>query len=136
MAKRKSWMSSPVKSPKLLLPDSIKSELEAKASDLIETVLKPKHVVPPKGDERFNYITDIKTKWNRNYFYFVAIYACPGPTAISPTFESNFARMDHRGDGTFALSFRRHNDQWHGLYDGITVDQCLKAIQDDPWFQP
>jgi hypothetical protein len=21
-------------------------------------------------------------------------------------------------------------------YDALTVDECLKAIQDDPWFQP
>ena len=25
---------------------------------------------------------------------------------------------------------------WKKLYGALTVDECLKAIQDDPWFQP
>ena len=43
-AKRKAWMISPGKSPRPSVPDSIKTEVEAKANDLIENVLKPKHV--------------------------------------------------------------------------------------------
>jgi hypothetical protein len=136
MATRKGWVSSTAKSSKSSMPDSIKAEIETKAEDLIENVLKPQHVLPPKNNEPFNYITVIKTKWNRNYFYFVSIYACLGTNAIAPTFESNFTRMEHLGDGKFALSFMRHNDQWVGLYDGISVDECMKAIQDDAWFQP
>jgi len=31
-------------------------------------VLKPPHVKPPSGDERFNYIVDIYSEWYRNYF--------------------------------------------------------------------
>ena len=62
MAKPKGWVISTAKSPKPLMPDSVKAELEAKASDLIENVLKPKHVLPPKNDEPFNYISDITTK--------------------------------------------------------------------------
>jgi hypothetical protein len=73
--------------------------VEAKASDLIANVLKPKHVRPPQEDERFNCIADIGTKWYRNYFYFFSTYACPDPNALS-------------------------------------VDECMKAIQDDSWFVP
>jgi len=47
----KAWMTSPEKKPKSSLPDSIKTELETKANDLIVNVLKPKHVLPPKEDE-------------------------------------------------------------------------------------
>ncbi len=36
----------------------------------------------------------------------------------------------------FALSFMRHTGEWVELYDGISVDDCMKAIQDDPWFVP
>jgi hypothetical protein len=55
MAKpRKAWIFSPGKSPNPSVPDSIKAELEAKATDLIENVLKPKYVLPPKKDEQFN----------------------------------------------------------------------------------
>lgn len=79
---------------------------------------------------------DIGTKWNRNYFYFVSIYACPGPNALAPTFESNFARMEYRSDSKFALSFFRHTGAWSVAYDALTMNASLKAIHDDPWFMP
>ena len=135
-AKRKAWMIRPAKKPKASVPDTLKAEVEAKASDLIADVLKPKHVRPPREDESFNYITDIGTKWYRHYFYFFSTYACPGPNALSPTFESNFARMEYIGDAKFALYFMRHNGEWVGIYDALSVDESMKAIQDDSWFVP
>ncbi len=33
-------------------------------------------------------------------------------------------------------AFMRHTGQWVRLYDALTVDECLKAIQDDPWVVP
>ncbi len=64
MAKpRKAWNIRPWKSPRPSVPDSIKAELEAKATDLIENVLKPEHVLPPKQDEKFNYIADKGARW-------------------------------------------------------------------------
>jgi len=48
MAKpRKAWRISPLKKPKTPLSDLLKAEVDAKAADLIENVLKPKHVLPP-----------------------------------------------------------------------------------------
>ncbi len=134
--RRKAWMITPQKKPKSSLPDTIKTELKTKASDLIVNVLKPKHVQPPPLNEQFNYIIDIGTKWHGHYFYFVSTYACPGPNALSPTFESKFARMEYQGNAKFALYFMRHTGEWVGLYDALTVDECMKAIQDDPWFVP
>ena len=133
---RKAWTFSPGKKPKTSLPGTLKDEVDTKARELIETVLKPKHVQPPPTGHQLNYITDITTKWLGSKCYFVSIYACPGPNAISPTFETKFARMEYVGDGKFALSFMRHTGQWVELYDAVTVDECLKAIQDDPWFVP
>jgi hypothetical protein len=137
MAKpRKGWTFSTGKKPKTALPVTVKDEVDTKARELIETVLKPKHVQPPPTGHQLNYITDITTKWLGSKCYFISIYACPGPNAIAPTFETKFARMEFVGDGKFALSFMRHTEQWVTLYDALTVDECLKAIQDDPWFQP
>ena len=118
-------------------PPRSRPRCEAKANDLIENVLKPKHVLPPPEDARFNYIIDIGAKWYRNYFYFVSTYACPGPNALSPTFESKFARMEHLGGGKFALYAMRHTGkEWVGILDALSVDECMKAIEDDPWFVP
>ncbi|HBI43351.1 MAG TPA: hypothetical protein DDY78_10925 [Planctomycetales bacterium] len=110
--------------------------METKAKELIENVLKPKHVLPPKKGEQINYIIDIGAKWYRNYFYFFSTYACPGPNALSPSFESKFARMEYLGNDKFALYFMRHTGEWVGIYDALSVDESMKAIQDDGWFVP
>ena len=115
---------------------ALKQEVNQKAADLIENVLKPKHVQPPPKGRQLNYLVDITTKWLGSKCYFISIYRSPGPHAVSPTFETKFARMEYVGNGKFALSFQRHTGEWVGLYDAISVDECLKAIQDDPWFQP
>jgi hypothetical protein len=136
MAKpREPWNIRPAKK-RSSLTASIKAEVETKAKDLIDDVLKPKHVLAPPVEAQLNYITDIGAKWYRNYFYLFSIYACPGPNALSPTFESKFARMELRDDGKFALSFMRHTGEWVGIFDALSVDECMKAIQDDAWFVP
>ncbi len=110
--------------------------MDTKATDLIESVLKPKHIEPPPKEASFNYLVDITTKWIGSKCYFISVYRCPGTHAVSPTFETKFARMEYVGNAKFALSFMRHTGQWVELYDALSVDECLKAIQDDPWFQP
>jgi hypothetical protein len=133
---RKAWTFGAGKKPKVSLPGPLKDEVDTKAGDLIETVLKPKHVEPPPTGHQLNYITDITTKWLGSKLFFLSIYACPGPNAVSPSFETKFARMEYAGDGKFNLAFMRHTGQWVELYEGLSLDECLKAIKDDPWFQP
>ena len=133
---RKAWVFSPERKRKSSLPGTLKDEVDVKAGELIEGVLKPRHVKPPPEGSQFNFITDITTKWIGSTCYFISIYACPGPNAIAPTFEEKFARMEYGGDAKFTLSFMRHTGKWVGLFAGISVDECMKAIRDDPWFQP
>jgi hypothetical protein len=132
----KAWTFSPGKKPPSALPGTIKDEVDTKAKELIEFVLKPKHVQPPPADVSFNYITDIQMRWLGSKCYFVSIYRTRAPHAISPTFESKFARMQYVDNGKFNLSFLRHTGKWVELYDRLSVDECLKAIRDDPWFVP
>jgi hypothetical protein len=136
MAKpREPWKIRPAKD-KASVTASMKTEVETKATELIEKVLKPKHVLPPKQDEHFNYIIDIGAKWYRNNFYFFAVFACPGPNAISPSFEWKFARMEPLGGEKFALYAMRHTGkEWVGVLDALSVDECMSAIRDDPWFE-
>jgi hypothetical protein len=133
MAKKRSTTSSSQFSALILR--ALKQEVNQKAGDLIENVLKPKYIEPPKG-RQLNYLVDITTKWLGSKCYFIGIYRSPGPHAISPTFETKFARMEYVGNGKFALSFHRHTGQWVELYDALTGDECLNAIKDDPWFVP
>jgi len=136
MAKpREPWDIRPAKK-RVSVTASIKAQVETEAKALIEHVLRPKYVLPPANDEKSNYITDIGAKWYRNYFYFFSIYTCPSPNALSPSFESKFARMEYLGNAKFALYFMRYTGEWVGIYDALSVDECMKAIQDDPWFVP
>ena len=81
------------------VPEALKAEVQAKADELIETQLKPRFIEPPPEDRRWNYIIDIRARWHRSFFHFGSTYASPGPNALSPTFESPFARMEYVGDG-------------------------------------
>ena len=93
---REPWNIRPAKK-RASVTASLKAEVETKAKNSIDNVLKPKHVLPPPAGAQFNYITDIQAKWYRSYFYFFSIYACPGPNALAPSFESKFARMEPLG---------------------------------------
>jgi hypothetical protein len=108
---RKIRVFSPPNQAKPKLPNPLKANVTAEANDLINTVLKPTHVKPPAGDERFNYIVDIYSKWYGNYFYFCSKYACPGPNAISPFFEARFARLRYVGNERFNLAYMRHTGE-------------------------
>ena len=133
---KKTWMYSPARDPKAAASDATKAEVEKKANELIAAALTPKHVQPPPKEPKFNYVTSLSTKWHGRYFHFVATYTCPGPNAISPTFEVNFARLEHTALGKFNLAYMRHNEKWHELFADLTLDECLKSIKDDLWFQP
>jgi hypothetical protein len=124
------------KSPKSKVPDNVKTEVETKANELVESFLKPEYIEPPPEDMRFNYVVDIYTKWYRNYFYFCAKYACPSPEAISPFFETKFARMEYVGKGLFNLSYMRHTGSWFEIFQKLSVDECLEVMKDLPHFQP
>ncbi len=140
MAKKKTsktWMlpSPSQPRPKAALPERIKSEVDAKAQNLVQHVLKPRYVKPPPKKPQFNYITDIWLKWLGSTLYFGATYACPGPNPISPSFETRFARMEHTGSGRFTLSYMRHNDKWLRLFHSLSLADCLDAIENDCHFQ-
>jgi hypothetical protein len=138
MAKRKprQWTWSPSSRTSHPAADAtVKAQAEAKARKFVEEVLKPRFVEPSPEEARFNYVTDITLKWHGSSLFFIKVYACPGPNALSPSFEARFARMRHAGGGRFDLSFMRHTGQWVELYQGRTVEECLEAIRDDPWFQ-
>jgi len=134
MAKKRSKTSSDPSSALVLR--AIRQEVDQKAGDLIENVLKPKHIQPPPKGHQLNFLVDITTKWLGSKCFFISTYRSPGPHAISPTFEMKFAKMEYVRNAKFALSFMRHTGHWIRLYDALSVDECLKAIQDDPWFQP
>jgi len=112
----KQWIYSPPKPPKPKVPESVQRDVETRAHEFVESVLKPKHLKPAPPHADWNYLVDISTKWYRNYFYLSATYCSPGPSALAPSFETPFARLEYVGDQQFHLSYMRHTGQWWELY--------------------
>lgn len=134
--RQKGWFFPPQKPPKHKVPENVKIEVEMKAAELVDSFLKPKYIKVTPADEKFNYIVDIYTNWYRNYFHFFSKYRSDSPNAISPFFETKFARLEYAGNDRFNLSYMRHTGQWLEIYTSLSVDECLEAIKDDPHFLP
>jgi hypothetical protein len=132
--KEKRWLFSPPRAPKPKVPESGKIEVKQVCDELVESVLKPRNIKDHPQEDQFNYIVDIYTKWYRNYFYFCAKYHSPGPDAIEPFFEARFARMEYVGKDRFNLSYMGHTDKWLEVYQDMSLDECIEAISDDPFF--
>jgi hypothetical protein len=131
----KMWIYSPPRPPKPKISDDLKAELTEKAEQLLQE-WRPKDIKPPPPGYQFNYIVELYGKWFRSYFYFCAKYACPGPAALSPFFEARFTRLEYVGDRQFNLAFMRHTGQWVETERGLTIDQCLRSIREDSFYQP
>lgn len=136
MTNKRSWRAKPPKKSKPNVPDSTQSILKEKAGRLIDDVMKPEHMKPAPTNNDFNYIVDIHSKWYRNYFYFCTTYNCPSANAISPSFETKFARMEYVAANRFNLAYMRHTGQWLEVFQDMSMDECLKMIEENPIFMP
>jgi hypothetical protein len=132
--KEKRWFYSPSMVPKPKVPELVKIEVKQVCDEFVESVLKPRNIKEHPQEDQFNYIVDIFTKWYRNYFYFCAKYHSPRPDAIEPFFEARFARMEYVGRNRFNLSYMGHIDKWLEVYPDMSLDECIGAISDDPFF--
>ena len=133
---QKRWTYSSSKASLSGISDAFKAEVTREANRVIDSVLKPRYVIPQAENERFNYIIDIFGKWYHHYFYFSATYRVAGENPVPPTFETKFTRMEYAGSNRFHLSFTRHTGQWVQIYNDRTLDECLASIKDDELFQP
>jgi len=134
IATRKGWTWAPAKPS--TAPQQIKADVSARARDLIDSQLKRTHIEPPPKSHKFNYLVDISAKWHGRFFYFVSKYACPGPNAMSPFFESGFARLEYHSSGTFHLAYMRHTGRWWQLYADLSIQEAMNIIVEDQLFQP
>jgi hypothetical protein len=42
--------------------------------------------------------------------------------------------MEYAGNRRFHLSYMRYTGQWIQIYLDLTVDECIEAVRDDPYF--
>jgi hypothetical protein len=138
MAKKQKrvWMPAPPKPPREKVSPALKKEVDRRAHELVENVMKPK-IPPPPEEPRFNYVIDIFTRWHQStFFYFCSTYRCVFDTCSTPTFEVRFARLKHIGNERFSLSYMRHTGEWWEIYPDLSLEQCLNAVENEPHFMP
>ena len=128
------WMRTEIP-PKCKLSKWQKQGLQREAAQFVAEFYKPA-IKPLPDDLRFNYIVDYSTKWHGAYLQFIAKYACPGPNALSPFFESIFARLGYFRPDSWNIWARRHNDQWMLLGSEMTIPECFEEMRTNPWFHP
>ena len=129
----KSWFYNP--KPKSV-PEELKLKIELKAKNLIELELKKKYIKGKNPNNDYNYIADIYYKWIGYRFYLCSKYNCPSPNAISPSFESKFARLKFIGNDKFQLFFMRYTGEWINLHQDVSFEKAFKAIKEEPYFTP
>jgi hypothetical protein len=124
------------------------SSLQNRASYLLHYTRSVAGFVAGQGENRYRSATEtlekppisafstIHTKWHRSFFYFVGDWASPGPNALSPTFESPFARLEYTHLGRFNLAYMRHTGKWWQVYEGLTLNKAIEAVRDEGIFHP
>jgi len=95
-----------------------------------------KQYIQEKPDKRFNYLVDVYTKWNRNYFYFCEKFKSEYPERIADEFEIKFVRLEYTGKDSFNFSYFRHTWQWFLVANDLTLKDCIEMMQDNPNFHP
>lgn len=125
----KGWFFSPKALP---VSDKIRDEIDSFAEK--RAAILKKRIAKQKPSKTYNYVTDIYCKWRQNRFYLCAKYACPGKNALSPSFESNFARLERIGDKSFRLFAMRHTGEWMQIISKARLRECLKELEANPWF--
>lgn len=62
-------------------------------------------------------------------------FKCPPEGYTAPGFELGVSRMVFRVENSFDIAYFRHTGQWWVTSEGLTLDKCLKSVEEDPWFQ-
>ena len=135
MAKKKqkaSWGWVKAKQP-TKPTDAQKAAITAKFAPLVQRL---NNELPPLEEpQKRNQCIRVFTKWWRNFFYVMQEYKCPPEGYTAPGFELGLSRMEFRGEDSFEIAYFRHTGQWWVVAKGLTLEECVKAIEQDPWFQ-
>jgi hypothetical protein len=118
------------------VPPDIQQEVQRRAQELIDSTLKPRYIQPPPQKPQFNYLMDIYPQWRGPFFYFCSKYCSPGPHALSPSFESKFARLQYAGNERFNLAYFRYTGQWWEVAQLLSLEECLARIEEGNIFTP
>lgn len=126
------WARDP---KKVKLPVLDKVNILFEIDELIEDELRNKYVKPAPRSKNTNYIVDLYSLRNRQYFYFCAKYHCRAKNRIEDYFEHRFARLEYTYLG-FNLAYMRHTGKWWQVAEGLSLQESFKQINEDSLFAP
>ncbi|MGD0225946.1 MAG: hypothetical protein ABSF71_26735 [Terriglobia bacterium] len=135
----RTWVYDPARAfrqSKKPVPPDLQHQVQRRAQELIDSTLKPRYIQPPPQKPHFNYLVDIYAKWRGPFFYFCSHYCSPGPRALSPFFESKFARLQYAGINRFNLAYFRHTGQWWEVAQLLSLEEGLSRIEAGGIFTP
>jgi len=111
-----------------------KAAIESQVAPLLEELREEIRLNADKWPEYFNRWTDVSTKWHKNFFYIMQQYETPKDSAPD-TFEVGLARLRCMSQDRFAIAYWQPSGQWFELAEGFGLEECLRSIREDPWFQ-
>jgi hypothetical protein len=116
------------------ISDKQKVEVSNFFIQLLESFLEKLQTIKP--NKEYNYVTDIYTKWHRNYFYFCEKNKAEYENRMRDEFETKFVRLEFMAENSFNFSYFRHTGQWHLVAENIPLEKCEEMIKKNPNFQP
>lgn len=129
------WVYDPKSKPGTKPSDALKREV-SEAAEAILAEWRQQYIRPVPKDHQFNYLIAVYTRWHGNYFSFCGTYACPGPNAISPSYETGFARLERVGDKRFNLAYMRHTGRWWQTDQALPLSECITKISENGLYHP
>jgi len=129
------WSISGPKSINVKPSENVKIEIKQYFQPLIEDFKI--QCIMKNPNKEFNYLIDIYSKWNRNYFYFCEKYKSESENRLADEFEVKFLRLKFIEKNLFELSYFRHTGQWQTVIPfAMTIEECKEMILSNPVFQP
>lgn len=116
-------------------PDADKRAITAACETFIDEILKPRFL-PEIVPTEYNYPIDIYGRWLGNKYRFIQRYRCGHPDSTVPEFDAPFARLEYVSRDRFDVSYFRHTQTWHCLYQFIPLAEALKHIEENVLLQP
>jgi hypothetical protein len=129
------WVLDP-KANTFKTSDLDKSRLTAQFEPIV-TAFNERYAKAENAEDdakEINYPVLFFSYWKANFFYISTKYRSPSQYAIAPHFDLGLARLQMTGSGTVNVAYMRHTGKWEPLYESISIETALKAVQDDPWF--